>query len=125
MKKIMIVDDHAGILRLLSIEIQQKGYQVITAVNGEEALVKIDAEQPDLVLLDIIMPVMNGFDVLSRLRRRSNVPVIIHSFDEQNREMALKLGADDFFLKPYDIDKLIEKMDKVFNRRLVKENNGL
>lgn len=118
MKKIMIVDDHAGILRLLSIEIRQRGYEVITACNGQEALEKMDAELPDLMLLDIIMPKMNGFEILSRLRKRSKVPVIVHSFDEQNRDAAMKLGADEFFLKPYDIDKLVEKINKVLNERL-------
>ncbi len=118
MKKIMIVDDHAGILRLLSLELKHNGYKVITALNGKEALEKIETKHPDVILLDIIMPVMNGFEMLSRLREYSDVPVIIHSFDECNRETALKMGANDFIVKPYDMDRLLDSIERMIDGRL-------
>lgn len=116
MKKVLIVDDHAGILQILSLEIKQNGYWVITANNGKEGLEKTMVEHPDLILLDITMPLMDGFEMLSLLRECSSVPVIVHSFNEHNKEVALKLGADDFVLKPYDIDKLLEKIERVINQ---------
>lgn len=118
MKKILIVDDHAGIVRLLSLEIKQRGYNVMTASNGKKALEMIEVERPDLILLDIVMPEMNGFEMLARVREFSNIPIIIHSFDEHNRETALKLGANDFILKPYDMERLSENLERVLDGHL-------
>lgn len=121
MKKIMIVDDHAGILSLISIEAAQKGYLVVTASNGKEALNKFSIDRPDLILLDIMMPVMNGFEMLSSLRKQSCVPVIVHSFNEQNKETAFKLGANEFVLKPFDTDKLFDKIKQILDQYVVQK----
>ena len=116
MKKILLVDDHTGVLRLLAIELKLEGYDIVTAVNGKEALELIyNGSPPDLVVLDIVMPVMNGFEVLARLREYSRLPVIVHSFDESNKERALKSGADDFVLKPFDPDELLKKIRRLLN----------
>jgi len=110
MKKILLVDNHAGILRVLARELEICGFEVITARNGEEALRTIYNGVPDLVLLDIMMPVMNGFEMLSELRKFSGLPVIADSFDECNKEQALKSGADDFILKPFETGVLLDKV---------------
>lgn len=116
MKKILLVDDHINVLRLLAIELKHAGYDVDTALNGKEALRKIDSGNPDLVLLDIIMPEMNGFEMLSKLREYSGLPVIADSFDPHNKERALELGADDFVLKPFETCKLLKKINCLVNR---------
>ncbi len=116
MEKILIVDDHIGILRLLSLELMEKGYQVVTASNGKEALQKFRYESPGLVLLDIVMPVMDGLDVIPMIREFSCVPIIAHSFDANNKNAALKLGANDFLLKPFDTDVLFQKINRLLNQ---------
>lgn len=110
MKRILLVDDHTGFLRILSTNLIFEGYDVITAPNGKEALQMIKDGSPDLVLLDIMMPVMNGFEMLSRLRECSNMPVIVNSSDVHSKKQALKLGADDFILKPFELRELLEKI---------------
>lgn len=111
MKKILIADDFAGILEMLSSELGNIGYEVLTANNGKEALYQADNWQPDLILTDITMPVMNGFEMLKKLRQYSNTPVIAYSFDGSNKPIALKMGANDFILKPFEMDILINKIE--------------
>ena len=115
MTKILLVDDHIGILRLLSAELAVKGYEVITAANGEDGLWRVFHDNPDLVLLDVMMPVMNGFEVLVKIREHSNLPVVIHSFDEFNQKRALILGADDFIIKPFNMEKLIKVINQLID----------
>jgi DNA-binding response OmpR family regulator len=111
LKNILVVDDHINILRLLSEELLDQGYQVMEANNGKEALAKLTEKKCDLVIMDIIMPQMNGFDAIREMRKFSRVPVIACSFDAHNKDMALKLGADHFTIKPYDIDDLLGSID--------------
>lgn len=110
MVRILLVDDHPGFLHIMSAELTSEGYEVITALNGKQALQKIEECNPDLVLLDIMMPVMNGFDTLARLREGSALPVIVLSSDVYNRAQAMQLGADDFIVKPFEAGELLEKI---------------
>ncbi|MCE5341900.1 MAG: response regulator [Planctomycetaceae bacterium] len=105
--KILVVDDEPDILRVVTFSLKKWGYEVITAVNGQEGLDKIEAEKPDLVLLDAGMPVMNGFEMLEELRGNSeckNIPVIMltaHS-DPRDIDIAHKYGILEYVTKPFD-----------------------
>jgi DNA-binding response OmpR family regulator len=109
-KKILLVDDESAIVRILTIKLRVSGYEVLTASNGEEALGLVDAQHPDLMLLDIVMPGMGGLEVLRRLRPRSRLPVIALSARLETAQSALRSGADDFVAKPFDMDELLAKI---------------
>ena len=109
---IMAVDDEQTILRLLSRTLEPEGYGVIVADNGRSALDLLEEHRPDLVILDIMMPGLDGFQVLDLIRQRSNIPVIMLS---ARREMATKqdtlnLGADDYVGKPFHAGELVARI---------------
>ena len=109
-KKILLVDDEPGILRVLSIKLRVSGYDVITASHGQEALDLIRSASPDIVLLDVIMPGIDGFEVLKELRITSRLPVIAYSAGTSNMQEALRLGANDFVNKPFDVNELVKRV---------------
>ena len=109
---VMVVDDEPPILRVLGIKLKISGYKVITASNGREALELVNSASPDIILLDIIMPDTDGFQVLRKLRTYSNLPVIAFSARPENAEEALRLGANDFLAKPFDVDELVTRVRK-------------
>ena len=115
--RILLVDDEQAILRILSIKLRISGYDVVTAPSGREALELIDSARPDLMLLDVIMPGMNGFAVLQELRTHSDLPVIVLSARPENARKALSLGANDFLAKPFDVDDLIQRIEKVLDHK--------
>ncbi|MTH80187.1 response regulator [Paracoccus aestuariivivens] len=110
--KILIVDDEPQIQRFLGHALNAAGYDTTLADNGHEALARIAAQEPDLVILDLGLPDMNGKEVLERLRLRSDLPVIVLSAHDQEMEkiMALDLGADDFVAKPFGIGELLARL---------------
>jgi DNA-binding response OmpR family regulator len=112
-KKILLVDDERAILNLLSIKLRVTGYDVVTAVNGEKALQLIKSENPDLMLLDVIMPGISGLEVLEKTRSHSKMPIIVLSARPDNSQKALALGANFFISKPFDIDDLVDKIEKL------------
>src|SRR4030042_16192 len=114
--KILVIDDERAILKVLGIKLKISGYDVVTALSGLEALSMVDSISPDLILLDIIMPGMDGFEVLQKLRSRSQLPVIIFSARPENASKALSLGANDFVSKPFDVDDLVRRIQKLFNQ---------
>ncbi len=107
-KCVLVVDDEQPILRILSIKLRISGYEVITALNGQEALALVDSAKPDIMLLDIIMPVMDGFEVLRKLRCLSDLPVIAFSARPETAQKALNCGANHFLAKPFDVDDLVK-----------------
>ena len=111
----MLVDDERAILRVLSIKLKVSGYDVLTAINGQEALDMLVSAKPDIMLLDVIMPGMNGFEVLQKLRAVSQLPVIVFSARPENAHKAIELGANDFLSKPFDVDDLVEKIQKLLD----------
>ncbi len=115
-KKILLVDDERAIVKILSIKLRVSGYDVITACNGEEALRLTDSEKPDLILLDIIMPKVDGFQVLERLRGRPDLPVIALSARLENARKARDLGVKDFLTKPFEVDELVSRINSVLGR---------
>lgn len=118
-KKILIIEDEEIILNLLQKKLAQEGYEVSTAPNGYEGLEKIKKEKPDLILLDIIMPKMGGFEVLEEMRKDNdlkNIPVIVVSNSGQPVELdrAQELGAKDWLIKTeFDPQEVVEKVRRI------------
>ena len=116
--RVLVVDDEQRILNFLSSKLKVSGYEVLTASNGAEALEQVQAQEPDLVVLDIMMPKMDGFETLKELRTFSSVPVIILSAKGSNvdKVKGLELGADDYLAKPFSPDELIARVEAVMRR---------
>lgn len=116
---IIVVEDNEEIGGLLVDFLEVEGYNVYLAGTGEEALEKYELEGAKLIILDIMLPGMDGFGVCSRIRQKDNTPVIILSAksDKDDKLNGLILGADDYMEKPYDIDILIAKIKGIFKRR--------
>lgn len=106
--KVLVVDDEASIRRIVAFRLQQEGYQVLTASNGVEALEIFNQTLPDLVIIDLMLPEMCGFDLTEQIRKKSFVPLIILSAanDETSIVRGLELGADDFVKKPFSPQEL-------------------
>lgn len=118
--KILIVDDEPDVVKVvrMSFEVQEPAWEALSAYDGEEALTILETEQPDLVILDIMMPEMSGFDVLKELRRFSDVPVIMLTAKENeiDKVMGLNLGADDYITKPFGHLELLARVKAVLRR---------
>ncbi len=116
MKKVLIIEDEEILRNLLRKKLSAKGYETKTAVDGKEGFEKVKKENPDIILLDLIMPKMNGFDVLEKLEKDeklSNIPVIIVSNSGQPVEIdkAKKFGVKDWIVKTnFDLDEVIKKV---------------
>ena len=113
--QVLVVDDEPNILLSLEFLMQQAGFDVTTAADGENALERIDAGLPDLLLLDISLPGISGFDVLERLRtadatRRLPIIMLTAHGREVEREKGMALGADDYITKPFSTQALVEKV---------------
>ena len=120
MKKfcILVVDDEKRILNFLRTKLKASGYEVLTAASGMEALEQVQAQEPDLILLDILMPKMDGFETLKNLRSFSATPVIILSAkgSDIDKIKGLGLGADDYIPKPFNPDELVARIEAVKRR---------
>lgn len=116
--RILVVDDEISIVKFLRANLESKGYEVLTAMNGAEALKIFEMELPDLMLLDITMPKVDGFEVCRRLREWSQAPIIIISAlgDESDKVKCLDLGADDYITKPFGASELIARVKAVMRR---------
>lgn len=122
--RVLIVDDEPRIVKFLEIKLKASGYEVLTADNGKEALARVQAEEPDLLVLDVVMPGMDGFETLKQVRTFSSVSVIILSAKEANVDKikGLKLGADDYLAKPFNPDELVARIEAVRRRSVPAEN---
>ena len=116
--KILAVDDEKRMVRFIQLNLEQDGFQVITAYNGREALEQVRTQLPDLVLLDIMMPDIDGFEVLKKIREVSTVPVIMLTArgEEDDRVKGLELGADDYITKPFSPRELVSRIKAVLRR---------
>ncbi len=117
-KKILIVDDEKQITRLLKIRMESFGYETDIAYDGEEGLAKVQQYKPDLIILDVMMPKMDGFEVCRRLKGDpflKNIPVIMLSVkaEEQANDLGVISGADDYMPKPFEPAILMEKIRKL------------
>ncbi len=116
--RILVVDDERRILNFLTSNLRAQGYEVITASDGLEALEQFHACNPDLILLDILMPKMNGLDVLKEIRGFSNIPIIFLSAkgNERDKISGLDMGADDYISKPFSPDELVSRIEALMRR---------
>lgn len=118
--KILVVDDEPDVVKVvrMSFQVQEPAWDVLEAYDGEEALSIVEQEHPDLILLDIMMPEMSGFDVLKELRLFSDVPVVMLTAkgDEIDRVAGLNLGADDYITKPFGHLELLARVRAVLRR---------
>jgi DNA-binding response OmpR family regulator len=116
--RILVVDDEPRYLRLMEANLITEGYDVIKATNGQEAVDKVVKEQPDLVLMDIMMPVLDGFAATERIREFSSVPIIVVTArgEENARVRGLDLGADDYIVKPFSATEMLARVRAVLRR---------
>jgi DNA-binding response OmpR family regulator len=121
--RILIVDDEPRYLRLLEANLRSKEYELFTAVDGDEALESFAANPVDLILLDVMLPGMDGFAVCQRIRQFSNVPIIMLTAkgEEQDRVHGLDVGADDYLVKPFSVMELLARVRAVLRRAQVAE----
>lgn len=118
MEKILIVEDDEAVLNFEVLELSHEGYTTVVATDGRQALEKFEAESPDLIILDIMLPELNGLEVLRRIRKSSTVPVILvtaknETYDKVN---GLNGGADDYISKPFAIEELFARISAVLRR---------
>jgi DNA-binding response OmpR family regulator len=116
--KVLVADDDPQLLRLVTRNLQLEGYEVVTASDGQQALENIEATAPDLVLLDVMMPRLDGFAVCERVREFSSVPIILVTArgQDQDKVRGLDLGADDYLTKPFSVDELLARVRAVLRR---------
>ncbi len=129
MAKVLVVDDEASIVNIISYNLKKEGYEVITAEDGETGLDLALSESPDLILLDIMMPKMDGYEVCRKIREKSNVPIIMLTAraDEVDKVIGLEMGADDYVTKPFGNRELIARVKAHLRRSTAKdmpETNG-
>ncbi len=115
---ILVVDDKANIRQMLAEYLTEQGYRVVTATNGREAIYTARHEHPDVILLDLMMPEMDGFQFLQLYRQERSVPVIIITArdEEADTVLGLELGADDYVLKPFRVRELAARVRAVLRR---------
>ena len=118
MKQILVVDDEPRIADICRDYLERAGFTVVTAANGADALTLARTKQPDLVVLDLGLPKMDGLDVTRALRKQSNVPIIMLTarVDESDKLVGLELGADDYLTKPFSPRELVARVRAVFRR---------
>ena len=116
--KILVVDDEREIVKVVRAYLEQGGFQVVTAADGQEALTIFRHEQPDLVILDLSLPKIDGLDVCRTMRKESNTPVIMLTarVEETDRLIGLELGADDYVLKPFSPREIVARVRTVLRR---------
>jgi two-component system, OmpR family, KDP operon response regulator KdpE len=114
-KRILVVDDHAKVLKFIEIDLKLRGFEVFCAGSGEQALELIGRAKPDIMLLDMVMPGKDGFEVLKELRAFSKMPVIAFSASPGNQDPALAAGATDFMHKPFNPEDMYKKISALLN----------
>jgi DNA-binding response OmpR family regulator len=116
--KVLVADDDPQLLRLVTRNLQLEGYDVLAASDGQQALEQVEATAPDVVLLDVMMPKLDGFAVCQRVREFSAVPIIMVTArgQDQDKVRGLDLGADDYLTKPFSVDELLARVRAVLRR---------
>ena len=117
-EKVLIVDDDQNICDLLRIYLEKEGYSVILSYDGQEALVKFNALKPDIVLLDVMLPSLDGWQVCREIRKKSDVPIIMITAKREtfDKVLGLELGADDYIVKPLDTLEVVARIKAVARR---------
>jgi two-component system KDP operon response regulator KdpE len=112
-KRVLLVDDHPKVLRFVEIDLRLRGFEVFPANSGHEALGLVKSVKPDIMLMDIIMPGMDGFELLRQLRAFTDLPVIAFSASPDNQESVIRVGANDFISKPFDADEMVKRIERL------------
>jgi two-component system KDP operon response regulator KdpE len=122
---VLVVDDEEQILRAVRRALTARGYEVLTAADGEDALVEAVSSVPDLVVLDLNLPGIDGMDVCRRLRSWTQVPILVLSVreDEAGKVQALDLGADDYLTKPFGVEELLARVRALLRRSRLEEGD--
>ena len=117
--KILVADDEPNIVRLLRLYLRNEGYEIVTAGDGREALDRFHSDSPDLVLLDLMMPELGGFEVCSEIRRVSSVPVLMLTArsEDVDKIVGLEMGADDYITKPFNPREVVARVKAALRRR--------
>jgi len=117
-KKVLIVDDEKNIVDIIAFNLKKEGFQVIKAGDGEEGLKKTFEQQPDIILLDIMMPKMDGYETCKKIREKLQTPIIMLTAraEEVDKVLGLELGADDYIVKPFDSKELVARVKAVLRR---------
>jgi DNA-binding response OmpR family regulator len=117
-KKILVIDDETGVRRFVTARLQRSGYSTVVATDGRDGLRRFYSERPDLIVLDITMPEMDGWKVLERLREVSNVPVLMLTGAVKERDIlrGLREGADDYITKPFSGEELLARVEATLRR---------
>ncbi|MFC1593784.1 PleD family two-component system response regulator [Candidatus Omnitrophota bacterium] len=121
-KKILIIDDEPEIVKLLGTRLKANGYDVATAENGEEGLKEVEAAKPDLIILDVLMPVMDGFTFFKTIKqdeKKSEIPILVLTGRGGMRDTFEALDADEFVSKPFDDVDLIKKIEACFKKKIL------
>jgi two-component system alkaline phosphatase synthesis response regulator PhoP len=129
-KKILAVDDERHIVRLVEVNLARAGYQVVTAFDGREALLKVEAEKPDLVVLDVMMPYMDGFEVLRNLKANpvtAEIPVIMLTAKAQDADVfrGWQSGVDCYLTKPFNPMELLTFVKRIFDSQAGKDEGRI
>ncbi len=119
--KVLIADDDADLLDLLCYALRREGYTVVTAIDGKQALRRFETERPDIVLMDVSLPKLNGFEVCRRIRQDTETPLIMLTARKEEEDVVrgLQLGADDYVTKPFSVKQLVNRMKAVLRRYAV------
>ena len=125
MRTVLVVDDEPQLLRALQVNLQAEGYQVLVALDGMTALQHAETHHPDLIVLDLGLPDINGVDVITKIRRTAGTPIIVLSarHGSEDKVRALDAGADDYVTKPFGLDELLARL-RVAERRLTASDGG-
>lgn len=126
-KRILIADDEEQLALALKIRLESNGYQVTTVVDGQQALEAMSQQAPDLVILDVLMPVMDGYSCLREINRRfgrAKVPVVILTARDRMKDLFELEGIDDYVIKPFDHDDLLLRIDRILKRRAQKTSSA-
>ena len=123
--KVLIVDDNKQIISILEAYAKKEGYQTVIAVDGQEALDVFQRERPDIILLDVMMPKIDGFEVCRVIRKTSNVPIIMITARGEDFEkiMGLEIGADDYIVKPFSPGEIMARIKAILRRIQPKTEN--
>lgn len=118
-KKVLVVDDEKNIVDIISFNLKKEGYEVLRAENGEDGLQIILSENPDLILLDVMMPKMDGYEVCRKVREKVNTPIIMLTAraEEVDKVLGLELGADDYVTKPFGVRELMARVKANLRRK--------
>ena len=116
--KILVVDDDSNICELLRLYLNKEGFDVVTAADGEEAVERFDSIRPDMILLDVMMPNLDGWQVCRRIRKKSDCPIIMLTAKGElfDKVLGLELGADDYIVKPFETKEVVARVKAVLRR---------